>query len=250
MTASDLRKTLEAHPKATCMIFCNPSNPTGAVADKHNLEQMADVLKDFPKVLILSDEIYERLTYDVPHVSVASLPGMYDRTVTVNGFSKSHSMTGFRIGYSAGPLTVAKATGKLQSQMTSCASSIGQQAALAALKETSPSWIVDRVKELKGKRDLALSLVATIPSVTCPVPNGAFYIMPDVKSYYGKKTPAGRSVKDSHELCLELLREEQVALVSGDAFGAPDTIRISYAASPELITESISRLKKFLLSLK
>ena len=106
---------------------------------------------------------------------------MMDRTVTVNGFSKSHSMTGYRIGYSAGPTIIAKATGKLQSQMTSCASSIGQKAALAALQHTSPSWFVDRVKELKGKRDLALSLVNSIPHVTCPVPNGAFYLMPEVR---------------------------------------------------------------------
>lgn len=159
-------------------------------------------------------------------------------------------MTGYRIGYCAGPSDIIKACGKIQSQMTSSASSVGQYAATVALDKVSDSWMTDRVAELKQKRDLAYSLISKIPNTSCPLPIGAFYLLPNVASYYNKKTVAGRQVTNSHELCLELLREEKVALVSGDAFGAPDTLRISYAASPELITQSITRLAKFLASLK
>ena len=191
---------------------------------------------------------------------------MYDRTVVINGFSKSHSMTGYRVGYSASPIDIAKAIGKLQSQLTSCASSIGQEAARVALTTVDDKWMNERVRELQMKRDLAYRLLNDIPHVTCPKPNGAFYLLPDISYYYNKKTNDGTNyslpyllthsllpgtlVKDSHTLCLELLRNEQVALVSGDAFGAEECLRISYAASEELITTSIQRLKAFLLSLK
>lgn len=208
------------------------------------------MLDDFPHVFVISDEIYERITYDKGHVSFAALPNQRDRTITINGFSKSHSMTGYRLGYCAAPGEIIKACSKIQSQMTSSASSISQHAALVALSSVADSWMKDRVHELKDKRDLAYSLLAKIPNISCPLPSGAFYLLPEVSHYYNKKTPSGRPVSDSHELCLELLRDEKVALVSGDAFGAPDTIRISYAASEELITESITRLGRFLASLK
>jgi len=251
LTGKSLRATLEASgSKASCIILCNPSNPTGCVMTRQQLQEISDVLRDFPKVIVVADEIYERLTYDIPHVSFASLPGMIDRTVTINGFSKSHSMTGYRVGYAAAPLYIAKACGKIQSQMTSCASSIGQYAANMALKNVKQDWMDARVGELKKKRNLAFSLLQDIPNTKVGMPFGAFYIMPDVSFYYNTITPDGQRVKDSHELCLELLRCEQVALVSGDAFGAPDCIRLSYAASEELITESIVRLKRFLLSLR
>lgn len=262
-----LRSTLESNPNVKCIILCNPSNPTGAVYNKEQLQGLAKVLLDFPSVIVIADEIYERLTYDVPHVSFASIDGMYDRTVVINGFSKSHSMTGYRIGYSASPVDIAKAIGKLQSQLTSCASSIGQEAARVALTTVDDKWMSERVHELQKKRDLAYNLLKEIPHVTCPKPNGAFYLLPDISHYYNKKTASGMYyvcisllthsftlvgtlVKDSHTLCLELLRNEQVALVSGDAFGADECLRISYAASEELITTSIRRLKSFLLSLK
>jgi len=250
LTPKALRAALEAHPKTSCIILCNPSNPTGCVMNRDDLEALAVVLRDYPKVVIISDEIYERLTYHVPHTSFASLPGMMGRTVTINGFSKSHSMTGYRIGYAAAPLSIAKACGKLQSQMTSCASSIAQQAATVALADVPANWMQERVGELCGKRDLAFRLVSEIPHVVCPKPDGAFYILPDVSAYFNTVTPGGNAVRDSHELCLELLRTEQVALVSGDAFGAPLCIRLSYAASTDLIEESIKRLRRFLLSLK
>ena len=252
LTAQSLRAALEMHPKTSAIILCNPSKPTGCVMTQAELEKLAAVLRDFPRVTVIADEIYERLTYDVEHVSFASLPDMMERTVTINGFSKSHSMTGYRVGYAAAPLYIAKACGKLQSQMTSCASSIGQHAATVALdpKAVDQSWMDARVGELREKRNLAHSLLQEIPHTKVGMPNGAFYIMPDVSYYYNTQTKDGRRVNDSHELCLELLRCEQVALVSGDAFGAPDCIRLSYAASTELITQSIVRLKRFLLSLE
>ena len=251
LSGKDLRYALESSKKKiSCLIFCNPSNPTGGVANKQQLDEIASVLRDFPDVIVVADEIYERLVYDINHTSFASLEGMYDRTVVINGFSKSHSMTGYRIGYSASALDIAKAVGKLQSQMTSCASSVGQEAARVALTEVGEGWIVDRVKELKAKRDLAYQLLLSIPHLTCPKPDGAFYLLPDVSHYYGRKTTTGTVVNDSHTLCLELLRFQQVALVSGDAFGDDRCIRLSYAASEELITNSINRLGDFLNSLK
>jgi aspartate/methionine/tyrosine aminotransferase len=244
-----LRDTLNKHPKTKAIILCNPSNPTGGVASRKQLEAIAEVLVDFPQVIIISDEIYEQLVYDTEHVSFASLPGMFDRTVTINGFSKSHSMTGYRVGYSASATDIAKGCSKLQSQMTSCASSIGQHSANIALTQVPTTWMEERRKELLGKRDLAYNMIMSIPGVTCPKPTGAFYLLPDVSFYYGKSTTSGKKINNPDDLCLELLREHQVALVSGDAFGAPKCIRLSYAASREMIDESISRLKMFLLSL-
>lgn len=163
--------------------------------------------------MVISDEIYERLTYDVPHTSFASLPGMFDRTVTVNGFSKSHSMTGYRLGYSASGTQVAKANGKIQSQMTSCASSISQYAGTVALRDVPDSWMQARVQELKQKRDFAYSLLLKIPHISCPKPDGAFYLLPDISHYYNRSTKKGKKVSNSHELCLELLREEGVRIL-------------------------------------
>ena len=316
LTGPALRRALASNPKTSAIILCNPSNPTGCVMSEKQLREVADILLDYPRVTIISDEIYERLTYDTPHVSFASLPGMLHRTITINGFSKSHSMTGYRIGYAAAPLYIAKACGKLQSQMTSCASSIAQHAALAALNEVDDGWMAARRGELQAKRDLAHRLVQALPHTQCGLPSGAFYLLFDVSYFFGSVTADGRAVRDSHDLCLELLRCEQVALgsgpslrltcthpflflflfcaillsciahitltlsciahiyecfptffagrahkqtnknkpnkniVSGDAFGAPKCIRLSYAASEALIEETIGRLGRFLASLK
>ena len=207
-----------------------------------------------PQVAVISDEIYERLTYDgTVHTSFATLPGMFSRTVTVNGFSKSHSMTGYRLGYAAAPLHIAQAMSKVQSQLTSCASSVAQYAACAALQHmprSNPTWMADRVAELQCKRDLAHSLLCDIPHVTCPKSMGAFYLLPDVSHYFSKRNPAsGKVISNSHDLCLELLEGHRVALVPGDAFGAPRCVRISYAAQTEIITGALQRLRTFLLSL-
>jgi aspartate/methionine/tyrosine aminotransferase len=166
----------------------------------------------YAKVIVISDEIYERLTYDVPHTSFASLPEMFDRVITINGFSKSHSMTGYRIGYSASNTVIAKANSKIQSQMTSCASSISQYAATMALTKVPETWMNERVTELKSKRDFAYALLQKIPNVSCPKPDGAFYLLPDISYYYNRVTKTGKRVTNSHELCLELLRDEGVRI--------------------------------------
>eukprot|EP00597_Dinobryon_sp_UTEXLB2267_P011183 CAMPEP_0170129878 /NCGR_PEP_ID=MMETSP0020_2-20130122/22172_1 /TAXON_ID=98059 /ORGANISM="Dinobryon sp., Strain UTEXLB2267" /LENGTH=338 /DNA_ID=CAMNT_0010364361 /DNA_START=143 /DNA_END=1156 /DNA_ORIENTATION=+ len=201
----------------------------------NNYELTADCsrIERLPEGGGAADEIYERLTYDgVPHTSMAAIDHMFERTITINGFSKSHSMTGYRIGYSASPTAIATAISKIQSQITSCASSISQHAATVALATSSDSsWMSLRVAELQAKRDLAYSLLTQIPHVTCPLPSGAFYLLPDVSHYYGKAFIQGDGsqtiIRNGHELCLALLKEQQVALVSGDAFGVDECIRIS-----------------------
>ncbi len=258
LTAEALRRTLEQHAKVTCLILCNPSNPTGCVPTRQQLQSIADVLRDFPQVAVISDEIYERLLYDGwKHTSFASLDGMQERTVTVNGPSKAYSMTGFRIGYSASPLRLAKAISKLQSQITSCASSISQRATLAAMTQVesrNPSWLPSRVAELRAKRDLTVRLLNEIPHVQCAAPPGAFYVFPDVSHYFGRHLrvaggPDSAPIDGSHALCVQLLRTAQVALVPGEAFGADSHIRLCYAAQENTIREAVSRLKTFLLSL-
>lgn len=195
------------------------------------------------------------MTYDgATHSSFAALPGMYNRTITINGFSKSHAMTGFRVGYSSSSLQVAQAIGKLQSQITSCASSIAQHAACVALQrmpESNPGWFATRLEELQAKRDVACEILQSIPHVSCPKPQGAFYLLPNVSYYFGRKVPqSGEVVVSSHELCILLLKYEKVALVPGDAFGAPECVRLSYATSTEVITEALYRLRNFLSKLE
>lgn len=262
LSAEALRSVLEQHPQVSCIILCSPSNPTGCIASAASLQAVAAVLQDFPHVSVISDEIYEQLVYDgEQHTSFAALAGMMERTVTINGFSKSYSMTGYRIGYSAAPLRLSKAISKVQSQITSCASSISQYAATKALERMplqNPNWMADRVAELQRKRDLAYELLLDIPGVICPKPSGAFYLLPDVSSFYGKRSGSTSgaaeaeavAIGDSLTLCKELLRKTGVALVPGSAFGAENCIRISYAAEESLIRESISRLKSFLTSLQ
>ena len=248
--ATDLRRALESNPDVSAIILCNPSNPTGSVSSRQELESLAEVLRDYPHVTIISDEIYDQLVYDVEHVSFAALDGMHHRTITINGFSKSYSMTGFRVGYAAAPPALAAAMSKLQSQLTSCACSLSQASALAALEDVPTVWMSERREELSTKRLLAHGLLEAIPGVTCPVPDGAFYLLPDVSAYYGKRTAEGVLITDSVSLCLQLLSREKVALVPGDAFGAPRAIRVSYAASEELIRQTLSGLTVFLKSLE
>lgn len=175
---------------------------------------------------------------------------MYDRTVTVNGFSKSHSMTGYRLGYSAsGSMAIAKANSKIQGQMTSSASSISQYAGLVALTEVPDQWMKDRLVELQDKRDFAYELLTKIPNISCPKPDGAFYLLPDVSYYYNSRTSNGKLITNSDEMCTELLRDEQVAFVGGDAFGAEECVRLSYATSKVTIETAITRFAKFLASL-
>ena len=179
---------------------------------------------------------------------MAAVAGLRDRTLLVNGFSKSHAMTGYRLGYLAGPLPIIKACTTLQSQITSCASAIAQQAGIAALA-LPDSVMAPSVAVMRKKRDQVMAALATIPHVTCATPEGAFYVLPDVSHYYGKKTPEGQVIKDGHELCMHLLKAYKVALVPGDSFGAPTTIRISYATSEQELATALSRLGECLASL-
>ena len=235
-----LDECLKNHPRAKVLMLCNPSNPTGGVHSTELLKQIAQVLEKYPNIIILADEIYERLVYtdDGQCTSFASLPNMFHRTITLNGFSKSHAMTGFRLGYLAAPERYAKAVSTLQGQITSCASSVSQAAGVAALNEVPESWLSNNVVIMKEKRDYVLQELSKMKNVKVAVPpNGAFYVLPDVSSYYDG---------DDTQLCLDLLKEKKLALVPGESFGAPGTVRISYATSMEELEVAMTKLREFL----
>jgi len=236
MTADELRATLAEHKNVKLLILCNPSNPTGGVYDKQHLGELVAVLKDFPHVNVLADEIYEQLVYSGDCPCVAAQEGMFDRTLTVNGFSKAYAMTGFRLGYLAAPAPLTKAVTTIQSQLTSCAGSISQAAGVAALNKVSDEELEKNVEVMREKRDYVLEQLASMPSVQVKVPpNGAFYVLPDVSAY-----------GDDTELCLDLLKSKKLALVPGSSFGAPGTVRISYATSMEELETAMEKLRTFL----
>jgi len=238
---SDLRRLLEQHESTVkLLVLCNPSNPTGGVHDAKRLQEIATVLEDFPKVVVLADEIYERLVYDElhPHVCFASLPNMMERTITVNGMSKAYAMTGYRLGYLCAPKSIAKACITIQSQITSCASSISQAAGVAALTLVSEEEMQQNVQIMKQKRDYVISQLNQMEGVKLNVvPNGAFYLLPDVSAFYNG---------DDTQLCIDLLKKQKLALVPGSSFGAPGTVRLSYATSHEELELAMSKLKQFL----
>jgi aspartate aminotransferase len=230
----------------TKMIMLNsPNNPSGSVFSEQEYLEFSKVLLKYPKIIIVSDEIYEHINYGSKSVSFASLPGMYERTVTVNGISKAFAMTGWRIGYLAAPKVLAKACNKMQGQITSGANCIAQRATIKALEE-SPEKIKYMVDEFKIRRDLIINLVNQINGfeVKRP-PDGAFYIFPEVSDLFGK-TFKGQTVNDANDLSMLILEKAHVATVPGDAFGYPDCIRISYSTSREQIEEAIRRIKDLL----
>lgn len=230
----------------TKMIMLNsPNNPSGSIFSEQEYLEFSKVLLKYPKIIIVSDEIYEHINYGSKSVSFASLPGMYERTVTVNGISKAFAMTGWRIGYLAAPKVLAKACNKMQGQITSGANCIAQRATIKALEE-SPEKIKYMVDEFKIRRDLIINLVNQINGfeVKRP-PDGAFYIFPEVSDLFGK-TFKGQTVNDANDLSMLILEKAHVATVPGDAFGYPDCIRISYSASREQIEEAIRRIKDLL----
>ena len=231
------------------LILCSPSNPTGSVYLKEELEEIAAVLRKHPHVYVISDEIYEYVIFDAVQHSFASFPGMMERTITINGFSKGFAMTGWRLGYMAGPLEIVKAASKIQSQFTSAPCSITQKAGIAAL-EMDKGIIRDMVASFRERRDFVLGELAALPGVNCPTPEGAFYLFPDVSAYYGKKTADGNVISDSQDLCFYLLDAQNLALVPGQAFGDPNGIRISYAASMDELKEALQRLKEGLAQLQ
>jgi aspartate aminotransferase len=231
-------------PKTRLLIFNSPSNPTGMVYTREEMASLVKVLEKFPQVIIVSDEIYEHITFTGKHISLATFSSIADRVATVNGVSKGYAMTGWRIGYMGGPLWLAKACNKLQGQFTSGVSSIAQRAALAAV--TSKSDSKERMREaFLRRRDLICRLLGEIPGLKVRVPQGAFYVMPDVSNFIGK-THNGKVMKDADDLTLFLLGEARVAMVSGTAFGSDSCIRISYATSDDRITEAVRRIKEAL----
>jgi aspartate/methionine/tyrosine aminotransferase len=241
LTANELRDALVAHPAAKLVILCNPSNPTGGVYSLEHLRELCAVLQDFPQVAVLADEIYERLVYtSTACPSVAAQPGMFHRTLTVNGFSKAYAMTGLRLGYLAAPAHLAKAVTTIQGQFTSCASSLSQAAGVAALTLVTDEELQGNVEIMRTKRDYVLEQLATMPNVKVAVPPaGAFYVLPDL-SVHG----------DDTAICLDLLKSKQLALVPGSSFGAPGTVRISYATSMQELETAMDKLRTFLQELK
>jgi len=230
--------------KTKAFLFNSPSNPTGSVYSREELKELVDVLAKYPNLLIVSDEIYEYINFEGKHESLASFDEIKDRVVVVNGVSKGMAMTGWRIGYIAGPKFIADACIKLQGQYTSGTSTISQMAALEAVK-TDPNNSSDlkkMVEAFKERRDLLIDLVKDIPGVKINVPVGAFYLFPDVSNYYGRRFE-NTTINNGADLCMYLLNEANVALVPGEAFGSPECIRISYATSKELITEAVKRIK-------
>lgn len=239
MTAQQLEAAIT--PKTKMLWFSSPCNPSGSVYSQKELESLAEVLRKHPGIFVVSDEIYEHINFTGQHVSIAAIEGMYDRTITVNGVSKAFAMTGWRIGYIGAPAWIAKATNKLQGQVTSGANSIAQRATIAAL-EAPKSSIQFMIDEFHKRRDLILGLMAEIPGFKLNVPEGAFYVFPDVSDYFGR-TLQGMKIENANDFALFLLDKANVATVTGEAFGNNDCIRISYAASESEIKEAMARIK-------
>ncbi len=230
--------------KTKMIWFSSPCNPSGSVYSKHELEELAIVLEKYPQIYVVSDEIYEHINFEGKHFSMAQIPSMYQRTITVNGVSKAFAMTGWRIGFMGAPEKIARACNKMQGQVTSGANSIAQRAVITAM-EADPSSIQYMVTEFEKRRNLILSLAKDIPGMICNVPAGAFYIFPDVSYYFGKIL-RGKTINSADDFAMYLLEEALVATVTGEAFGNKDCIRISYAASQEQIIEAMSRIRKAL----
>ena len=242
MTAKDLESAIT--PKTKMLWFSSPCNPSGSVYSKKELRELADVLVRYPNVYILSDEIYEHINFCGGHFSIAEFEDMYERTITVNGVSKAFAMTGWRIGYIGAPAWIARACNKMQGQVTSGANCIAQRAVITALEE-SPSKITYMVDEFKVRRDLILNLLNNIKGFNCNTPDGAFYVFPDISYFFGKVID-GYEINNASDMSLFLLDRALVATVTGDAFGDPNCIRISYAASQEQLIEAVKRIKKLL----
>lgn len=242
MTPAQLEAAITSNTKM--IWFSSPCNPSGSVYSEQELRALADVLQKHPKIYVVSDEIYEHINYGSGHASMAQFEDMYDRTITVNGVSKAFAMTGWRIGYLGAPEAIARACNKMQGQITSGANCIAQRAVITAL-EASPSKVKYMIDEFKSRRDLMLNLLSEIDGFSCNIPQGAFYVFPDVSSIFGK-TFNGVKINNATDLSLFLLEEALVATVTGDAFGNPNCIRISYAASKKQIIEAVERIKKSL----
>ncbi|CAG9463580.1 unnamed protein product [Pedinophyceae sp. YPF-701] len=253
LTPEKLRAVLT--PQSRLLILCTPSNPSGMVYTRAQLEALADVIREHPRLLVLSDEIYEYIVYEpAEHHSFASLPGMWERTLTVNGFSKAYAMTGWRLGYIAAPRPFARACAIIQSQSTSGASSVAQRAAMAAFQfgPRGGEEVAAMRDAFRKRRDYVVSRLQAIPGVNLPVPQGAFYALPDLSAFFGPGCTADGfgAVPDCDALCRYILQDSLLALVPGDAFGSNSTVRISYAASLGMIEKAMDRLEAALAKIQ
>lgn len=246
VTAEQVEKAIT--PKTRAIIFSSPCNPTGSVFSKAELEAISKVVLKHENVLVIADEIYEHINYAGGNTSIASLPGMFDRTITVNGFAKGFAMTGWRVGYIAAPKWIANGSNKVQGQITSANCSIAQRAALAAITgDLTPTEKM--VAEYRKRRDLVYNLLKEIPGVKANYPQGAFYFFPDVSDYYGKSDGKNK-IMNGEDFCLYILDNAHVSLVAGGAFGEENCVRLSYAASEKELTEALMRMKEALSRLK
>ena len=231
-------------PQTKMVVINSPNNPSGSVYTEAEYKALAAVLEKHPDIYVLSDEIYEHINYGVPHFSFAQIPSMYDRTLTINGVAKAFAMTGWRIGYMGAPEWIAKACTKMQGQITSGANCIAQRATIAAL-DAPVENIKYMIDEFSSRREMILQLLDQIDGFVLNQPKGAFYVFPDISHYFGK-TLKGKSIENASDFAIYLLEEAHVATVTGDAFGCPNNIRISYAASKEDISEAVDRIKRVL----
>ena len=227
-------------PKTKLIMFNSPNNPSGTIYTEDEYRALDKVLEKYPDIYILSDEIYEHINYGTPHFSIAAIPELYDRTITVNGVAKAFAMTGWRIGYIGAPIWIAKACNKMQGQITSGANCIAQRATIAAVS-APVSAIQYMVDEFASRREMIIGLLNEIPGFKLNQPQGAFYVFPDVSHYFGK-TIGGKQIENASDFALFLLEEAHVATVTGEAFGNENCIRISYAASDEHIRTAVARI--------
>ncbi len=247
VTADDLEAAITS--KTKMLMFSSPCNPSGTVYTKEELEDIAKMLEKYPKIFVVSDEIYEHINFTEKHFSIGSIPSMFDRTITVNGVSKGFAMTGWRVGFIGAPLWIAKACNKIQGQVTSATCAIAQKATEKAMLAEPKSATQEMRETFLKRRNMLVKELKSIDGIKCNIPQGAFYVFPDISSFFGKSD--GKSIiNNANELCMYLLNKAHVACVAGDAFGNPECIRISYAASESKLIEAMKRIKKYLELLK
>jgi aspartate aminotransferase len=246
ITPSQLEASITS--KTKMIMFSSPCNPSGTVYTQSELEAIAKMLEKYPNIYIVSDEIYEHINFTDKHYSIGTIPSMKDRTVTVNGVSKGFAMTGWRVGFIGAPLWIAKACNKIQGQLTSATCAIAQKATERAMLAEPRSTTKEMKETFLKRRNMLVSLLKDIPGIKCNIPQGAFYVFPDISSYFGKSY-ANEVINNANDFCMYLLNFAHVACVAGDAFGNPECIRISYAASDKKLTDAVSRIKTHLAKL-
>ena len=246
VTANELEAAIT--PNTKMLMFSSPCNPSGTVYTQSELEDIANMLEKYPDIYVVSDEIYEHINFTERHFSIGTIPNMTDRTITVNGVSKGFAMTGWRVGFIGAPLWIAKACNKIQGQITSATCAIAQKAAERAMLAEPRSTTKEMKATFLKRRNMLIDLLKDIPGIKCNVPKGAFYVFPDVSSYFGKSDGKNK-ITNADDFCMYLLNSAHVACVAGDAFGNPECIRISYAAADEKLIEAMSRIKTHLAKL-